>query len=316
LTCRIIDTYRIKKLLMARWKSNLINAYRFASWPYRQMRLRQMILARKVPVAILYYHRVDNSCPNPWTISEIDFQRQIDWFQQNFDLVNLEECQRRISRGANTRPTLSITFDDGYADNCSSALPMLISRGIPVTYFVTTFHTTLDKPFQHDIALETPLAPNSIDSLIALANAGVEIGSHTRNHVDVGRIRDPETLFDEVITSTREMEQLIQKPIRYFAFPYGLRENLNPAVFRLLKEHGFKGACSAYGGLNYMGDDSFHLQRIHGDPCLARMKNWLTLDPRLELVGRYDYSTEPQIHSSRDLSSELEQPPTHRQTIS
>lgn len=293
---------------MSRWKSNLIDAYRWASWPYRQLRLKQLARARKVPVAILYYHRVDNSCPNPWTISEGDFQQQIDWFEKNFDLVGLEECQRRISRGHNDRPTLSITFDDGYADNCSSALPMLISRGIPVTYFVTTFHTTRDKPFQHDIARAAPLAPNSIDSLIAIANAGVEIGSHTRNHVDVGKISDPATLFDEVISATREMEELIQKPIRYFAFPYGLRENLNPAVFRLLQEHGFKGACSAYGGLNYMGDDAFHLQRIHGDPCLARMKNWLTLDPRLNMIGRYDYTSAPEIQTARGPSKEQRSP--------
>ncbi len=285
---------------MSRWKSNLIDVYRWASWPYRQLRLKQLQHARKVPVAVLYYHRVDNSCPNPWTISERDFQQQVDWFEKNFDLVDLAECQRRIARGENDRPTLSITFDDGYADNCCSALPMLISRGIPVTYFVTTFHTTRDKPFQHDVARQAPLAPNSIDSLIALANAGVEIGSHTRNHVDVGQINDTVKLFDEVITATREMEELIQKPIRYFAFPYGLRENLNPAVFRMLKEHGFQGACSAYGGLNYMGDDAFHLHRIHGDPCLARMKNWLTLDPRLNRVGRYDYATAPEIRVATD----------------
>ena len=288
---------------MSGWKSNFIDAYRWASWPYRQLRLKQLKHARKVPVAILFYHRVDNTSPNPWTISESDFQKQIDWFTKNFDLVDLEECQRRISQGDNDRPTLSITFDDGYADNCSFALPMLISRGIPVTYFVTTLHTTRDEPFHHDVARNAPLAPNSIDSLIALANAGVEIGSHTRNHVDVGKISDPDELFDEVIVSTREMEELIQKPIRYFAFPYGLRENLNPAVFRLLKEHGFKGACSAYGGLNYMGDDSFHLQRLHGDPCLARMKNWLTLDPRLSRVGRYDYNTEPEIRMVVDGSA-------------
>lgn len=282
---------------MSGWKSNLIDAYRWASWPYRQLRLKQLMHARKVPVAIVYYHRVDDSNPGPWTISQSDFQKQIDWYQRRFDLVSLEECQRRIREGENNRPTLSITFDDGYADNCSFALPMLISRGIPFTYFVTTFHTTKDQPFHHDLARETPLAPNSIDSLIALANAGVEIGGHTRNHVDLGKISDPDMLHDEVIAATREMEKLIGQPIRYFAFPFGLRQNLNPTVFKMLKDNGFNGVCSAYGGLNYVGDDSFHLQRIHGDPIFARMKNWLTLDPRLKMVSRYNYETAPEIQA-------------------
>ena len=42
-----------------------------------------------------------------------------------------------------------------------------------------------------------------------------------------------------------------------------------------------------YGGWNEIGADSFHLQRLHGDPNFERMKNWLTFDPRIESVSRY-----------------------------
>ena len=245
----------------------------------------------QVPIGILFYHRVDDDHPNPWTISNAGFREQIDWFQKHFDLVDLEECQRRIASGFNDRPTLSITFDDGYADNSLEALPMLIERRIPVTYFVTTHHTTLGQPFPHDVELGTPLAANSIESLIALRQAGVEIGAHTRTHPDLGAIHDPEKLIDEVIWSTREMEQLVEQKIRYFAFPFGQRENLNPVVFNLLKEHGFHGVCSAYGGFNKVGGDEFHLQRIHGDPSMARMKNWLTYDHRLDSIEGYDYQS-------------------------
>ena len=125
-----------------------------------------------------------------------------------------------------------------------------------------------------------------------MADAGIEIGGHTRTHADLGSLTDPEEIFDEVITATREMEKIIGKKIRYFAFPYGQVENLNPTVFKLLKEEGFLGVCSAYGGLNEIGDDSFHLQRLHGDPNFSRMKNWLTFDPRLNFVQRYDYETD------------------------
>ena len=57
----------------------------------------------------------------------------------------------------------------------------------------------------------------------------------------------------------------------------------------MLKEHGFDGICSAYGGLNEIGGDPFYLQRIHGDPMLARMKNWLSGDPRMKSVEKYDW---------------------------
>ena len=251
--------------------------------------MQSMKKNRTVPVGILFYHRVDDEHPNPWTISNDGFRQQIDWMQENFDLVDLEECQRRIRSGENERPTLSITFDDGYADNCLEALPMLIERKIPVTYFVTTEHIMNQRPFPHDVELGQPLQPNSIESLRALAAAGVEIGGHTRTHADLGKLTEEAEIYDEVIAATKELEAAVGQTIRYFAFPFGQKENLNPAVFALLQEHGFAGVCSAYGGFNAIGDDSFHLQRIHGDPDLARMKNWLTFDPRIGTGQRYDY---------------------------
>ena len=254
------------------------------------MRLAQLQKTNSVPVHILFYHRVSDDHPNPWSISCDGFQKQIDWLQENFDLVSLSEAQRRIREG-NDRPAVSITFDDGYSENCEFALPMLVERRIPVTYFVTTYHTTHGKPFPHDIETGQPLPTNSIESIRALANAGVEIGGHTRTHADLGSGLTDEQLYDEVIASTREMESMIEHPIRYFAFPYGQRANLDSRVFDLLKKNGYSGVCSAYGGFNAIGQDTFHLQRIHGDPNFTRMVNWLTGDPRIARVVSYDWES-------------------------
>ena len=241
-----------------------------------------------MPVFVLFYHRVADDSPNPWTISTKGFIKQIDWLSANFDLISLREAQSRMVDG-NDRPAVAITFDDGYSENCSFALPLLIERNIPTTYFVTTYHTTHNRPFPHDVQRNEPLPPNSIESLRALANAGVEIGGHTRTHVDLGSGLDNEFIFDEVIAATREMESMLDCTIDYFAFPFGQRENLDPRVFWLLKENRFRGVCSAYGGLNEIGKSPFHIQRIHGDPNLERLKNWLTLDPRVFRVKEYDW---------------------------
>lgn len=237
-----------------------------------------------MPVGILFYHRVADDDPNPWTISCRRFEKQINWLSANFDIVSLAEAQKRIRSGCNTRPTICVTFDDGYADNTAFALPLLIKRKIPVTYFVTTWHTTQGQPFSHDVDRGRPLAPNSAETLRAMADAGVEIGGHTRHHPSLADIKDPQVLFDEVIAATIEMEEIIQQKIRYFAFPFGQVEHLSADVFRLAREHGFAGICSAYGGWNNIGGDAFHLQRFHGDPEIAYLKNWLTLDPRKRKV--------------------------------
>lgn len=275
---------------MSDWKSQLIQAYRFSTAPYRKLRMMNMASRGKVPIIVLFYHRVADDYPNDWTMTRAEFKQQIEWFQDQFEIVDLQECQRRIASGSNAVPTLSITFDDGYAENAEFALPLLIERRIPVTYFVTTEHTTRQKPFPHDVELGRPLPVNTLASLLAMDMAGVEIGGHTRSHVDLGSITDPVELADEVITASREMGNLIGRPIRYFAFPFGQRANLNRDAFAMLKAAGFLGVCSAYGGWNEVGEDPFHLQRMHGDPNLERMKNWLTYDPRIAKVPRFDFA--------------------------
>lgn len=274
---------------MPDWKTKLIQAYRLISAPYRKFRWMNLEANGRVPVIVLFYHRVADGHPNDWSMSRSSFEQQIDWFQERFDIVDLEECQRRIRSQHNARPTLAITFDDGYAENNEFALPLLIERRIPATYFVTTYHTTHQAPFPHDVEAGTPLPVNDIASLRALDMAGIEIGAHTRTHADLGKITDPKQLADEVIVASLEMQALLGRKIRYFAFPFGQTANLNRDAHAMLKEAGFLGVCSAYGGWNEIGEDAFHLQRLHGDPNFERMKNWLSFDPRIAKTPRFDF---------------------------
>ena len=256
----------------------------------RSLRLRQMKSAGEVPVFVLFYHRIADTHPNPWSMDFATFKQQVRFMQKHFDIVSMEEVQNRIASGFNDRPTISITFDDGYSENCEEALPFLITEKIPVTYFVTTQHTSEQIPFPHDVELGAPLTVNTIESLRALSKAGVEIGAHTRTHLSLGGTDCPFEIFDEVVTATRELEELVDQKINYFAFPFGQFNNMQASIFHLLKQNGIKGVCSAYGGWNEIGGDSFHIQRVHGDPSFARMQNWLTFDARIGKVERYDYS--------------------------
>lgn len=278
---------------MANWKTNLINAYRLTTTPLRAWQKSMLVRAGKVPVFVLFYHRVSDQYPNPWTIGCAEFAAHLDWLQQNFKLVSLEDAQRLIASGCNRQPTLAITFDDGYAENTEFAIPLMVERRIPLTYFVTLGNIRDQRPFEHDLAFGRALPVNSIETIRAMSQAGIEIGAHTRNHVDLGKVKDPKILFDEVITAGRELADEISKPVRYFAFPYGQRCNLNRAAFHLLKEEGYQGVCTTLGAANPIGSDSFQLSRLHGDPSLARIQNWLSFDPRLSTENHFDYGTDP-----------------------
>ncbi len=265
---------------MGTWKQLLLKTYLCGTLPYRHLANRHAARNGRAPVIVLFYHRVADEWPNAWTISNQRFIEQMQWLRSHFDMVSLEEAQRRIRGPHNQRPAVSITFDDGYADNCEQALPWLVKQRIPFTYFVTTKHVLDGDPFPHDVALGQPLRPNTLEQLRALAAAGIEIGAHTRTHADLGRIHDPRRLYDEVVQAAAELQTAVGRPVRYFAFPFGLHANLNAAAFHLAREHGFEAVCSAYGGYNFPGDDDFHLQRIHADPDMVRFMNWLTVDPR------------------------------------
>ncbi len=264
-------------------------AYLYGSMPHRIAANTIRARRGRAPVSILFYHRVADDHLNTWTISNDRFTEQVEWLEKHFDLVSLEEAQRRM-RSKNHRAAVAITFDDGYADNCEHALPLLIKKRIPCTYFVSTKFVLEDKSFPHDVAAGEPLRPNTIEQLRMLSRAGIEIGGHTRNHTDLGRLCDIDQLYDEVVLAARDLAGEIDRLVRYFAFPFGMHANLNAAAFRLARENGFEAVCSAYGGYNFPGDDSFHLQRIHGDPEWFRLKNWLTVDPRKLRTKRFDYT--------------------------
>ncbi len=249
--------------------------------PYRRWQLRRLEAQGRAPITVLFYHRVADAPVVPWTVSTRAFRRHVQWLQRHTELISLAEAQRRIAAGNNRRLTAVITFDDGYAENCEFALPLLIQQGIPCTYFVTLEPVLKQHPFEHDRALGAAPPPNTIEQLRQLAAAGVEIGAHTRTHADLGRIGDPRRLYDEVVQATRELEDLVGRPVRRFAFPFGQWENLNPLAFALAQEAGLECLCSAYGGYNLPGQDAFHIQRFAADEPLGRLRLVAGCDPRL-----------------------------------
>jgi peptidoglycan/xylan/chitin deacetylase (PgdA/CDA1 family) len=275
---------------MSAWKPLLLNLYYYGSLPYRALRNAQWQAQGRSPVIVLFYHRIADEGANAWTASNAIFERQVGWLQRHFDMVSLAEAQHRLRAGRNARPCVTITFDDGYAANCRRALPLLIQRRIPCTYFVSTHHILTGEAFPHDVAAGRPLPPNTPQQIRKLSAAGIDIGAHTRTHADLGRLDDPHRLHDELVVARDELQELIGGKVRYFAFPYGQHANLSPAAFQAARSAGYEGVCSAYGGFNFPGDDPFHLQRIHGDNDMIRMKNWVTVDPRkLRAIRRYEY---------------------------
>ncbi len=261
-------------------KEHMVWLYRQSTRIQRHRALKAMRLAGQVPVGILFYHRVADTHPNAWTLSRRDFARQLDWLQETFDIVDLAEAQRRLRTGVCKQPTVCLTFDDGYAENADFAIAELARRKLPATYFVSTEFVRTGKSFPHDLALGTALAPNSVAQLREFSELGIEIAAHTRSHPDLGKVLDAARIDDEIYGSICDLQNWLGRPVRYFAFPFGQVRNFTQLAIDAVARAGLAGFCSAYGDWNWPGQNSFHLRRIHADPGLQRLKNWLTYDPR------------------------------------
>lgn len=265
---------------MTGWNRAMIRSYHAVSFPWRYRAHQRYAKESRFPLSVLFYHRVAENYPNPWTMDHRTFADQIDWLAKRYELISLAEVQERIRANHNPRPALAITFDDGYAENSQFAIPYLVRRQIPVTYFVSVRNVLEGVAFEHDLQRNEPLPVDTIDSLRAMSHCGIEIGCHSRSHVDFSHPMSDEEVYDEVVTATNDLASELKTKIRYFAIPYGLSAQLDPRVFQMAHENGIEGVCSAFGGFNLCGDSSFHIQRFHGDPELTRMRNWLHWDPR------------------------------------
>ena len=89
---------------------------------------------------ILIFHRV-LPATDPLLVGEPDraqFDALVGMLKRNFRILPLDEALDLMDAGRLPAASLSITFDDGYADNATQALPVLQSHGVSATFFVST----------------------------------------------------------------------------------------------------------------------------------------------------------------------------------
>ena len=143
--------------------------------------------------------------------------------------------------------SLSITFDDGFANNLYLAAPILIELGIPFTVFVTTDHLKQSGPLYLDKA-----------GLKKLSNIKLcTIGSHTLTHRPLAELSGSE-IRSELTKSKAILEDLTQATVTTLAYPFG---SANPKIADIARDAGYKLAVSTHIGSNEAGRNQFMLKR-------------------------------------------------------
>ncbi|MDQ2668413.1 MAG: polysaccharide deacetylase family protein [Gemmatimonadota bacterium] len=97
---------------------------------------------RRHSLVICCYHGVredeDIDATHYLQLPSSAFRAQLKYLETNYECLGIEDAVVRLREGGFSRPTVAITFDDGYRNNLSVALPILRELGIPATVYVAT----------------------------------------------------------------------------------------------------------------------------------------------------------------------------------
>lgn len=173
-----------------------------------------------------------------------------------YRLVGLSEALDLVAAG-DTRPTVGVTFDDGYADFLSAGIPALAAAGAGATLYVSVGHLGVHADWLGRWAPDFGRLL-TWDELADVSAAGVEIGSHSMYHHPLD-VLPSEQLRREVAQSADELRQRLQLPVPSFAYPHGYHGR---RVRDVVAAAGHHNATEVGRRLYRPGDDVLAVPRL------------------------------------------------------
>lgn len=190
---------------------------------------------------ILAYHSVSEYRQDGLAVRASDFEKQMAWlYRHGYRSLTLAEFMgQTIEIGERI---VIITFDDGYADIYTVALPILMQYGFVATIFLVSDYVNTDHIYwwdrpmirtKHDHILYQTL---TWDQAHEMAANGIEFGSHTRTHPK--RLTNLSTMhcWEEIAQSRLDLGARLGREVFSFCYPHG---DLNAEVVQMVDRAGY-----------------------------------------------------------------------------
>lgn len=184
-------------------------------------------------------------------------------------MLSLTEIFDRLIQGNLPEKTVSITLDDGFADNYENAYPILLKYQIPATIFLIS--SRIGKTHEWIQSERRRIRRMlSWEQIREMQAGGVEFGAHTVSHPRLSEL-DASEAASEIEACKASLEQGLNREVRHFAYPYG---DWNAAVRDQVRKAGFATASGTRPGFNNPATDPFELHRIdiRGSDSLRRFR--------------------------------------------
>ncbi|MEY4713128.1 MAG: hypothetical protein RIS88_2578 [Pseudomonadota bacterium] len=217
---------------------------------------------RRAPIPILSYHQTDTVPARgvPYrglVLPPSRFARQMRALRAlGFRGLSMRDLAPYL-RGERTGKVVGITLDDGYVSNFDHALPVLLALGFTATSFVVSGQLGGANVWDVPMGVQRARLMN-VHHLREWMAWGMEVGAHTRNHVDL-RACDPVRACAEIAHSRSDLEQALGVPVCSFCYPYGRYRDEHVEMARAA---GFETATTSDSACARWNADLLRLPRL------------------------------------------------------
>lgn len=217
-------------------------------------------------VVVLCYHSVHPTIPFR-SATPAQFSDHLAWLAEHCRCVPFGDVLAARERRRDRRPIVSITFDDGYADNHEFVLPLLLDRRLSATFFVTAGFVdrdaaTIDRFRRLRRTDPDLIRPLDWEQVKDIERSGMEIGAHTHSHPNLATLSGPELRF-ELEHSKRVIEEQLGHPVTTLAYPFGRpRVHVTATVEEAARRAGYGLAASVGERGVHPGDPPLRIPRI------------------------------------------------------
>lgn len=218
--------------------------------------------ANPSPIPILTYHQIEFAPPKgaPYRglyVSPSSFKRQMAFLKllgyRGLSLSGLMPYLRGELQGK----VVGISFDDGYLNNLTNALPVLQKYGFTSTCYAVSQLLGKTNEWDRRIGIaQTPLMTAA--QLETWVDGGQEVGAHTRHHAHLTQI-EASSCLDEIELSKTELESMTHAPVPHFCYPYG---DFNDETAAMVRRAGFQSATTTQRSRCHAGEDLMKLPRV------------------------------------------------------
>ena len=168
--------------------------------------------------------------------------------EQGYHSVTLADVYETLSSGKPLPDNpIVLTFDDGYRDAYTEAMPILQQYGFIGEFFVLATPAHYESPRYL-----------SWDQVRQMADAGMSIQPHGRDHKDLTQ-REYDFLVYQILGAKEAVESHTDRPVTFFCYPSGRHDEDARAV---VASAGYLGAVTTVWGTELRLDNRYEWPRI------------------------------------------------------